>query len=516
MQPSGSTAVLIHASDHKSKLIHPKNTQIMTLKVTTRCLLFLPLILLSFLPATATAQTPFIVKDILVSDSIAQIIDPEFDPYGNRVSWQSLSDTLWLAKIDPKTGELIPKSGKGIYVDRQLLPIPETFNGPEWMQSVSGGQLVYTTNRNSIAQLAVATETATDVWGTQIIAGTEGRLNPRATKYPASLVPAVHYLRRNGESILWSPAGSTAIQEDSALQTTDAHWVNDEPDAFTLIIRSNDQVGYYDTQTKLTTQLTFDNTKKERPYMWKAPEYGNDLVFFARADTLLQLYRKDAVSGVWTKFYEFTSPLISDANYTYIASPEPFVFNGKSYVCFMITKTNLETDNNPAQIWIAGIDPDAPFFRRVSDDTPLVRTDPEPFITDSTVFVFYTVVSDLDGNLDATSNLNMRLCETGLVTAMSSASPSASNTPGAFSLSQNYPNPFNPATTISYAIPQAASVRLRVYDMLGREVATLVDTKQAAGSYTARFDASRFASGIYFYRLQSGASVQTKKMLLVK
>ncbi|MBC8042386.1 MAG: T9SS type A sorting domain-containing protein [Rhizobacter sp.] len=83
-------------------------------------------------------------------------------------------------------------------------------------------------------------------------------------------------------------------------------------------------------------------------------------------------------------------------------------------------------------------------------------------------------------------------------------------------LSQNYPNPFNPSTTISYSIALASSVRLVVYDVLGREVATLISAKQAAGNYRVNFNASNLSSGVYFYRLQSGANVQTRKMLLVK
>jgi hypothetical protein len=88
--------------------------------------------------------------------------------------------------------------------------------------------------------------------------------------------------------------------------------------------------------------------------------------------------------------------------------------------------------------------------------------------------------------------------------------------PGTFALHQNYPNPFNPATGIRYDLPGAAHVTLAVYDMLGREVATLMDGEQQAGSYTARFDASSLPSGVYFTRLTAGKQVATQKMLLMK
>jgi hypothetical protein len=89
-------------------------------------------------------------------------------------------------------------------------------------------------------------------------------------------------------------------------------------------------------------------------------------------------------------------------------------------------------------------------------------------------------------------------------------------TPLQFGLDQNYPNPFNPATTISYEIRSAGQVTLRVFDVLGREVATLVNGYQGAGSHTSTFDGSRLSSGVYFYRLQSGSFVNTKKMVLEK
>jgi len=85
-----------------------------------------------------------------------------------------------------------------------------------------------------------------------------------------------------------------------------------------------------------------------------------------------------------------------------------------------------------------------------------------------------------------------------------------------FSLKQNYPNPFNPMTTIAYSIEKASDVRLTVYDVLGREVATLVNEAKKPGMYQVQFDASRLASGIYLYRIQADSFVKTHKMMLLK
>jgi len=88
--------------------------------------------------------------------------------------------------------------------------------------------------------------------------------------------------------------------------------------------------------------------------------------------------------------------------------------------------------------------------------------------------------------------------------------------PKEFKLEQNYPNPFNPITVIGYQLPVISKVTLKVYDILGSEVATLVNEEQEAGYKEVKFDAANIASGMYVYRLSSGSYVSTKKMMLLK
>ena len=88
--------------------------------------------------------------------------------------------------------------------------------------------------------------------------------------------------------------------------------------------------------------------------------------------------------------------------------------------------------------------------------------------------------------------------------------------PRTFDLEQNYPNPFNPTTQINYAVPEQSDVRIEVYNVIGRRVATLVNREMAPGNYTVNFDASSLSSGMYFYRLKAGSTLLTKKMTLIK
>jgi len=100
-----------------------------------------------------------------------------------------------------------------------------------------------------------------------------------------------------------------------------------------------------------------------------------------------------------------------------------------------------------------------------------------------------------------------------LVTNVEETSPSI---PTEFSLSQNYPNPFNPSTKISWQSPVGSWQSLKVYDVLGNEIKTLVDEYRSAGNYDVNFDASQLSCGVYFYRLLAGSFTQTKKMVVLK
>jgi subtilisin-like proprotein convertase family protein len=100
--------------------------------------------------------------------------------------------------------------------------------------------------------------------------------------------------------------------------------------------------------------------------------------------------------------------------------------------------------------------------------------------------------------------------------AVTSIDPVSGNVPDRFNLYQNYPNPFNPATTIKFDLAKNSDVKIRIYDILGREVRTLVNEFKPAGTYELKFDASSIASGTYFYKIEAGDFVDIKKMVLVK
>lgn len=88
--------------------------------------------------------------------------------------------------------------------------------------------------------------------------------------------------------------------------------------------------------------------------------------------------------------------------------------------------------------------------------------------------------------------------------------------PDQYSLEQNYPNPFNASTTINYSLPYPGNVKLDIYDILGRKVETLIEKQQQAGYHHVIWNAKDISTGMYFYKLQAGDYIETKKMVLLK
>lgn len=123
---------------------------------------------------------------------------------------------------------------------------------------------------------------------------------------------------------------------------------------------------------------------------------------------------------------------------------------------------------------------------------------------------------NLDFNGNGYTNVEKYLNELAAKGQVSSTECAPAPRPKAYKLSVNYPNPFNPSTTIQYQIPYSSSVSIKVFNIVGKEVATLVNELKPAGYYEVSFDASKLTSGVYFYTIRAGNFIQSKKMMLVK
>ena len=130
--------------------------------------------------------------------------------------------------------------------------------------------------------------------------------------------------------------------------------------------------------------------------------------------------------------------------------------------------------------------------------------------------IIYDPVSPSDYYVSAMTSASFRESLHSVTSVDGNQGSSNNSTVQSFNLFQNYPNPFNPSTKITYTIPELSFITLKVYDVLGNEIAKLVNEEKQIGDYEVEFDGSELTSGIYFYRLQAGSYFETKKMILLK
>ena len=173
-------------------------------------------------------------------------------------------------------------------------------------------------------------------------------------------------------------------------------------------------------------------------------------------------------------------------------------------------------------------------YKDSSNKVVIVATNPNSsskqvnfILGDTATGTFHTYVTSATQNVEKqsdiqasgsgfTASLPAESITTFVSDQLTTAIEKSNRVPQSYTLSQNYPNPFNPTTTIRYRLPAASKVTLKVYDILGREVATLVNHRVSAGEHSVNFNASHLASGIYIYQLKAGNFIQTKSMTLIK
>ena len=148
-----------------------------------------------------------------------------------------------------------------------------------------------------------------------------------------------------------------------------------------------------------------------------------------------------------------------------------------------------------------------------ADECTIIRTDSSYTIQGTRTDVTSFSATMGTGTTTRTITLNAVLSLKGLVAGVGKK---AHRQPFVFRLSQNFPNPFNPSTVIGYQLPTNTMVTLKIYDVLGREVRTMVNERQSAGNYSVTLTAGNLPSGVYFCRLQAGSFTATKKLALLK
>lgn len=457
------------------------------------------LVLISISPLKG--QCTFVVKDVLVSDPDASIIDPEYNIPHNIVCWQSEDKELWVCRLDLATRAFVPPDGKGYLVDVDLTPpTPGGWNGPEWMLSTDKTQIVYNQKKGGVRYPGLATQVLGGWSSTTLMQYPETLYSMASRNYSDSVgmflfessdVIGIHWVKSND-------LNTSYFYPDVTLG-----FFADDQQQICCAIDHSRQPGFLETQVLVPHFNMISLDTIGAPFMWNDPESGSRMYMYrTNGSQTIKIFQEN-IDGNWYLYHSFNSPLPSP--YIYLTSPEPFVFGGKSYISFMAAQSTIGMDEMPAQIWISSINPNDNLMRRVSDSSEAVRIDPEPVVFSDSAFIYYTekIHTRFWHHLH-----RVRKCDTGLA-LLNTGLKAETSSSAALSI---YPNPSEGHITIS---PSNQDFRqdshIQVYDHSGRFIRNI-----APGPFPLRADLSDLPPGAYHLRLISGEECIDKPLFITR
>lgn len=326
----------------------------------------------------------------------AELIDYEFSQLRGQFAWNDTLGNLWIGGVDPATGLFVPADGRAILVDNDSMRFEDaqkTKNGPEWVGTTFGDMILHTkymgrhTDGNS--RIGIARENPDGTWTSGFLDPSDRvRKAPYSTLIPGDPTPRVTYVDNQQKHYwreLWNPASEVPIPDFPDSNYPIRNVLCQVPGVpgsnavtYPVLVNGVEQIFYRQWGAAAPEQITFDAGNKYEVWMWCAPEFGNELVFFTLVDQIeVRVYRRlpqPDGSLKWTPIYSQPAPRGNQ-----IFSPEPFTWKGKSY--FFMAQS-VRGNKFRSEIWVSNIDASAPIFRRITPTEPLrTRTDPEVFIT---------------------------------------------------------------------------------------------------------------------------------------
>ena len=328
--------------------------------------------------------------------------------YGNsRFNWVDRQNRLWVGYVDFNTGFMYPPDGRGVLVDTSAAYYSDFGNGPEWVFSQAGSELIYTRYTPGVPPTPETTgiglaKIVNGSWTAGFIDDGRERITPGPSQSVGDAVPLVTYASDTGPSIYWRKLGDPVGAEQVAPWKSTGLSVRWVPNSTKLVfvngVKHEDgnryqQVLLFDTATNVVEQLTFDATEKRGAFMFPAPEFGGDMVFFTVASrTKLRVYRYMA-DGSGNRNWTLINTITAPSDVPYIATPEPFFHNGRTWLFMTLSRSKRASDVTvPTDLAITGIDPAKPSFRRLTGKKSPVRLrqDPEYFITANGPYLYFS------------------------------------------------------------------------------------------------------------------------------
>lgn len=458
----------------------------------------LAFLILSVFTQIIRAQTPFVVNDVIAADPSASIIDPEYNMALNMVCWQSEEKELWVCMLDPITHLYSPPDGKGVLIDQDLTP--PTFggwNGPEWLLSQGTTQIIYNQKKGGVRYPGLATQVLGG-WSSTTLMQYPDALYAMATRNYADSSGLFLFESQSNDGIRW--VSNSDLNDCHFYPDITLGFFADDNQQICCAIDHSRQPGFLEVATTLPFFTQISNDTIGAPSMWNDPE-TNSRMFMYRTNGFktLKIFQENS-DGNWYLYHSFNSPL--PAPYEYITSPEPFVFGGKSYISFMAAQSPMGLSEEPAEIWIASINPAERLMRRVSDSTVAIRVDPEPVIIGDSAFVYYT---EKVHTLWWYHVHRVRKCSTGLESTYTGIARHDKNE-SEITIS---PNPCRETLKFTTSFPEGSEISVLINDAGGNSV-------RSAKVFSNRnsLDISDLSPGFYFLNLNCNGRKSTKQFIV--
>ncbi len=330
------------------------------------------------------------------------LIDNEFSQSRRLMTWADADGRIWVAGVDPVTGLFVPSNGKGILVDPDGMATGDLAvvgNGPEWVSTASGDQIVYTKFLHGLprtaqnARLAMALRVGDGSWQPGFLSVESRRNAPYASHDAGDPLPRISYVDPQGNHYwrnLFDPASERMVADVPSsfrsLRFTDGL----RSAVFVAPVNGVSQVFLHDLDRGTSLKLTGDSGQKDLnsvPWVWRAPEYGGARVLMTIVNyTELRIYREplqdEPVQRSWKLLLSVRTPQNG-----IISSPEPFTHGGRSYAVLTAT---MPPQITASIVFLVLLDPANPEMRQLSPDLPTrTRRDPEVFVTEDGPWVYF-------------------------------------------------------------------------------------------------------------------------------
>ncbi len=342
-----------------------------------------------------SSEAQLIVVDERIGDSRVGYLDPEFWPEQKMMVWQEYErGTVWLASINEATGGLFPASGQGRKLGAAA-PMENTFNGPEFGFSTAGPAVYFTgRDRNGVLQAFRTRLGGRPARAQQLSFGPIPLYGMLPSQDAADALVRLQYWR-GVDSIYWAHEddvfSETLVQHIDSVSFQGPRWIPGEYALLTtLLIDDVIQIARADILSGTIAPLTRDSDDKSDAFFYDAPEFGGERVMMCLVNgEAIGVYRD--VGGSWTRV--LTTSIPGDFPRA-LYSAEPFVWKDQSWTC---TGVQIVGDDNNREIWMLSLDPARPLARRVNLDKPQLRFDPEAYVTDAQVLIYYYTLTGADG-----------------------------------------------------------------------------------------------------------------------